>query len=82
MGDVARLGRLLLSQHPDSDRSGGAGLSPLHFAARGGLAGHLRCAEMLLEAGAAVDARSKLEATPLHRAAAAGTMPMIETLCV
>lgn len=48
-----------------------AGYSPLHYAARNG---HVNICVILLKYGAYVDAETKSgKATPLHKAAAAGT---------
>lgn len=72
-GETEKLRRMLdrnASVHLSSDGSDGAsGYTPLHYAARNGHAG---CVELLLEAGAQVDASTAGGATPLHRAAFAG----------
>lgn len=81
-GDVGRLGRLL---DRDPSAVGGAaggggatGYTPLHYAAR---AGRLDAARLLLSRGAEVDARTAAgRATPLHRAAHVGCLPMVELL--
>ena len=57
---------------------GTSGYTPLHYAAR---AGRLEAARLLLARGAAPDARTAAgRATPLHRAAHVGCVPLIELL--
>lgn len=55
------------------------GRTPLHVAAE---MGNLPMAEVLLEAGADVNARDNLEYTPLHLAANTGNVPMVQTLMI
>lgn len=80
-GHVDKL-RRMLERSPDAVHSDGgkgtSGYTPLHYAAR---SGQLGCAALLLERGAAVDARTVAgSATPLHRAAHVGCLPVIQLL--
>jgi ankyrin repeat protein len=82
MGDVERLEALLSSDPSLANAWSDDGFTPLHFAA---FFGHPEAAKLLAERGAALEARSTneqfaLEATPLHSAAAAGQLEVIEVL--
>jgi hypothetical protein len=74
-GDVNRVAELLRKRHADERDS--SGLTALHYACR---EGKLAVCELLLNAGASVDAPSRSGVTPLHRAAAAGHCDVVELL--
>lgn len=68
-GDIDRA-HLLLIKGTHVDQRDSAGYTPLHYAARNG---HLELCRLLVEGGACVNATtSQVQATALHRAAAAG----------
>ena len=69
--------RLLGRGARPGEGGGGAGLTPLHHASRGG---HVGCCLALLRAGADAGARSAGGATPLHRAAYMGHADVVKIL--
>jgi len=76
-GDVATV-RSLLQEEADPNAAQGDGLSALHLASQGG---SLDIAELLLSAGAEVDAKTKIGAyTPLHVAAGAARLSIVQAL--
>ena len=76
-GDVAAV-RSLLQEGADPNAAQGDGLSALHLAAQ---EGRLDIAELLLSAGAEVDAKTKIgEYTPLHVAAGAARLSVVQAL--
>ena len=76
-GDVAVV-RSLLQEGADPNAAQGDGLSALHLAAQDG---RLDIAELLLSAGAEVDAKTKIgDYTPLHVAAGAARLSVVQAL--
>ena len=77
-GDIVRLRALLVRRPGEAAAADLTGYTPLHYAAR---AGREDAVALLLGAGA--DARSVTaagRATPLHRAAYVGSVPVIRLL--
>jgi ankyrin repeat protein len=82
IGDIERLGDLLDEDASRVNASSDDGFTPLHFAA---FFGHPAAAELLIERGADLEARSTnrqfaFDAAPLHSAAAAGRRDVCEVL--
>ena len=76
-GDVATV-RSLLQGGADPNTAGGDGVSALHLAAEHG---NLEIVQLLLRAGAAVDAKTRIGAyTPLHLASGAAQEPVVSAL--
>ena len=66
LGDSSRLANLIRERPEAAAEATAFGMTPLHWAAR---AGETECAGLLIDAGAAVDARAKSRRTPLQLAA-------------
>ena len=76
-GDLAAV-RTLLESGADPNVARGDGLTPLHLAAK---EGHLEIAELLLGAGAKIEAKTRIGAyRPLHLAAEGGHTSVIRAL--
>ncbi|HWF07698.1 MAG TPA: ankyrin repeat domain-containing protein [Bryobacteraceae bacterium] len=69
--------RNLVSQHVDVNTQEGDGSTALHFAA---YADNLQIADLLIRAGARVDAANDLGATPLHLACNNGSLAMVDRM--
>src|SRR5580658_6246295 len=69
--------RALLKQHVDVSAQQGDGATALHWAAN---LDNLTLADLLIRAGARVDAANDLGATPLHLACTNGSAPMVDRL--
>ena len=77
LGDEARLKALLDDDPSIASREQPYGMTPLHWAAR---AGSAECANLLLDAGADVNALTKVHRAPLHLAAEADKEPAARLL--
>ena len=76
-GDVEAV-RALLQQGADANESQGDGMTGLHWAAQ---RGELEIAELLITAGANVNAGTRIgRYTPLHLAGRVGSAPMVDAL--
>ncbi len=76
-GDVASV-RSLLAEGADPSAAQGDGMTALHWAAE---RGHAQVAELLLSAGATVEAKTRIgDYTPLHLAGRSGRGPITSAL--
>ena len=77
LGDTARLKALIADDPCIASAEQPYAMTPLHWAAR---AGSVECADLLLDAGADVNARTKVHRAPLHLAAEADNEPVTRLL--
>jgi len=77
LGDMAFLRQKLQTADVNKKHNGGAERTLLHYAASGG---QVKAAELLIDRGAKVDARTSSEWTPLHLAACNGHLDVVGLL--